>query len=66
MPNPLSQQRRAFLAKSIMDVLKLVSAAAFATSFWGALPGWGKILLLFGILGLFLLAWATFPEKGEK
>ena len=66
MFEPLSHARREFLARTVMDMLKYVVAAALATGFFVVFGVRFQVgaAVVFAIF--FLLAWALYPPKGEK
>ena len=64
MFEPLTNPRREFLARSVMDVLKFVVAAALASGFFGNYPMPVRIALAVAGTVLFLSAWFLFPPKG--
>ena len=57
MFEPLANDRREFLAKSVMDLVKITIAAAFASGFFLTLPVAARFALGMVIVVLFLLSW---------
>ena len=66
MFDPLTEARREFVAKTIMDVVKFVAGAGVISGFFATAPlpvriGAGALISLF-----FLIAWALHPSKGGR
>ena len=64
MFEPLTQARREFLAKSLMDIVKLAIAAGLASGFFVAFGVPIRVALGLGILLSFVGAWFLYPPKG--
>ena len=60
----LTAHRREFLAKTVMDVVKLAIGTGFVSGFFVQLPLLAQVGLLLAILSFFVLAWILFPPKG--
>lgn len=65
MFDPLTHHRREFLARSIMDALKLAVAAGLASDFFVKYSMSGRIVLAVVTLGLFVLSWLLLPSEGD-
>jgi len=63
---PLTDSRREFLARSLMDVVKLGVAAAFASGLFAALGLRLQLAAVAGLMTSFVVAWILFPPKGER
>ena len=66
MFEPLSEARREFLARSVMDVVKFVTGAGLISGFLWVSPLPVKIAVAVMILVCFVGAWLLFPAKGGR
>ena len=66
MFDPLSKHRREFLAKALMDCVKLAVGTAIVSGFFGNLATTARIALGIAIIALFVTAWFLFPPKGVQ
>ena len=60
-----SDKRRDLLAKTIMDLAKVLAAAGFATAFFNELPMKVRVLMALMFVGLLLAGFLVQPEKSE-
>ena len=61
----LTYPRRSFLAKALMDVVKLLLVAGLASGFFVQHPYAVRLSLGIAIPVLFVLSWLLFPPKGD-
>ena len=64
MFEPLTKARREFLAKSLMDIVKLAVASGLASGFFVAFGMKIRVAIGWGILLAFVVAWILHPPKG--
>ena len=61
-----SNERRALLARTLMDLAKVQTAAGFATVFFKELPVPGRLLMAGVFVGLLVSGFLLQPETTEK
>jgi hypothetical protein len=64
--HPLTDARREFLAKTIMDVVKFAAGAGVISGFFSASPWPVRVVIGVGVLVFFVIAWALHPPKGGR
>jgi hypothetical protein len=60
-----SNERRSLLAKTIMDLAKILAATSFATTFFKELPVVVRMLMAVIFIGLLVGGFLVQPEKSE-
>lgn len=60
-----TERRRDLLAKTIMDIVKVAIAVAFASEFFFKFAIWLKVSLLISIILLIIIGFLVCPKGGE-
>ncbi|MSR77835.1 MAG: hypothetical protein EXS63_06400 [Candidatus Omnitrophica bacterium] len=64
--NLFTAHRREFIARAMIDIVKLCTGAFFVSDFFARYPSGIRIVISGMMVIVFVVAWILFPPKGAK